>query len=517
MHKIIFCLCLLAHSLTAADLAGGMVFIDHNGNQVRDNGESGLAHVCVSNGREVVQTDEQGRWTLPVSEDMPFFVIKPSHYKVPVNEYQIPQHYVLHKPQGSPPLEVPGVQPTGTLPPSIDFALQEQAEDDDFEILLFGDPQARGMREVHFITRDVVQECIDTDAVLGITLGDIVADEPELFEPISASIAQIGIPWYNTFGNHDNNHDATADSLKDETFERMFGPSTTAFEYGQVAFVILNTIRFDSTGRYHPDVTEKQLQFVQNYLDLVPPEKLVVLLMHTPIITLKKREQLFGILAQREHCFSVSGHTHQLAHVFVDSGMGWNGDVPHHHFINATVSGSWWCGLLDETGIPHATMNDGAPNGYSIVSFDGNRYSIRFKAARRPADHQMNIHLPDVIPGAALDTTRVLVNVFNSSPRSVVEYKIDALPQWHELESAAVPDPHNQWMHSLSPYLDATVHGRPLDEVLGWKMDKPRANAHMWQAELSSDLATGVHTLTVRTIDMFGQKWVAHRVFHVTE
>ncbi len=87
---------------------------------------------------------------------------------------------------------------------------------------------------------------------------------------------------------------------------------------------------------------------------------------------------------------------------------GWHGTTPHHHLINATVCGSWWCGLNDERGIPHATMNDGAPNGYSVITFEGNKYNVRFKAAGRPVDYQMNIYLPDDIDQNASDTTNVL-------------------------------------------------------------------------------------------------------------
>ena len=84
------------------------------------------------------------------------------------------------------------------------------------------------------------------------------------------------------------------------------------------------------------------------------------------------------MLATRQHKKSCC-----LLNVFLGKDKGWNGDKPHHHLINATVCGSWWVGQIDEVGIPHATMNDGAPNGYSVITFDGNQYSVEFKAARK--------------------------------------------------------------------------------------------------------------------------------------
>ena len=38
----------------------------------------------------------------------------------------------------------------------------------------------------------------------------------------------------------------------------------------------------------------------------------------------------------------------------------------------------------DERGIPHTTMRDGAPNGYSIITFDGAKATFDFKASRFP-------------------------------------------------------------------------------------------------------------------------------------
>lgn len=70
-------------------------------------------------------------------------------------------------------------------------------------------------------------------------------------------------------------------------------------------------------------------------------------------------------------------------------------------------------------------------------------------------------------------------------------------------------------MHELSPFLDETVLGQPLDEVLGWKMDYPSKTRHMWEAKLPAHLEPDTHLVTVRTIDMFGNPWTGHRIFRV--
>jgi hypothetical protein len=197
--------------------------------------------------------------------------------------------------------------------------------------------------------------------------------------------------------------------------------------------------------------------------------------------------------------------------------MGWNGKKDHHHLINATVCGSWWCGAKDELGIPHATMNDGAPNGYSIITFDGNVYEVRFKAARRDDNYQMNIYLPNEIETSGLDTTKLLVNVFAGSERSKVEMQMDQKGEWIQMEQVKTIDPECLRMHGLSPYLKQSVKGVALDDLFGYTMDYPSISHHMWQVQLPENIAEGTHTVTVRTTDMYNKTWLAHRVFRMVK
>ncbi len=477
----------------------GTVYLDENANGIFDKTESGVMGVCVSNGKDVVQTNKEGRWELEALNQKQIFMIKPAGFAVPVNNIQIPQHFV-HNDQLS-ALE-------------INFPLLNTNENKRFSTLFFGDTQARGMKEVNYVFHDVVEELIGTDAAFGVSLGDIVADEPELMQDVAAGIAHIGIPWYNVFGNHDFDRGEKPNDERDATFRKYFGPSTYAFEYGEVVFIALNDIFFQPNSRYITHFTYEQLAFVKNYLDKVPKNKLVVLMMHSPIVSSDNREEMFRLLEDREHTFSISGHVHEQINVFVDEEMGWKGKEPHHHLVNATVCGSWWCGLKDETGIPHATMNDGAPNGYSIISFDGNKYSVRFKAARRPENYQMNIYLPEEIEKISADTTTVLVNVFAGSERSIVEMNIDN-SNWIKMENFKTIDPEVSRMHQLSPLLNEKVNGQELDEVFGYAMDYPGISYHIWKATLPAEIQPGTHKVTIRTTDMFDQCYFDHRIFRV--
>src|ERR1039457_6405976 len=59
----------------------GVVFIDANGNGVRDSGERGVANVAVSNQDAVVVTDASGRYRLPRGPNGVVFVSVPEGYR----------------------------------------------------------------------------------------------------------------------------------------------------------------------------------------------------------------------------------------------------------------------------------------------------------------------------------------------------------------------------------------------------------------------------------------------------
>jgi hypothetical protein len=237
------------YGIAFAGEATGFVFHDKNENGIHDEGEPGIPKVAVSNQREVVVTDAEGKWKLPHGDDTIFFVIKPSGWKTPVNEFQLPQFYYIHKPNGSPKnFRYAGVEPTGPLPESINFPLTPAEEPDTFKAVFFGDPQPRSIQQIDYMAHDVIAELIGTDAKFGVTLGDILFDDLDLFEASNANVAMIGIPWYNVVGNHDINFDSPNDRDSDETFHKHFGPNYYSFDYGAVHFLVLDDVEWGRTS-----------------------------------------------------------------------------------------------------------------------------------------------------------------------------------------------------------------------------------------------------------------------------
>lgn len=505
-----------------AQVATGVVFHDLNGNGLRDVDEGGIPEVLVSNGEAIVRTDEDGRWELPVGDDTGLFVIKPKGWMVPLNELNLPQYYYLHKPNGSPELDYPGVAPTGPLPESIDFPLHLQPIPETFRALFFGDPQPYTIEQVEFFIKDVVEDAMrQANIAFGVTLGDIVGDDLELFAPLNAGVARLGVPWWNVYGNHDMNFDAPTDELADETFERVYGPATYAFQWGDVWFIALDNVIFptppDIDRKYVGGVTEAQFTFLKNLLAEIPSEDLVVTMQHIPLFIeeafgetyrLEDRRRLFALFDQHPHTLSISGHTHYLRqHVFGPED-GWPHPEPHLHlhYNGGAAAGSWWSGPPNEKGIPETTMRDGVPNGYSIITFSGRKFIPEWKSAGRPAEEQMALTVPTVVRSEAGYPQEVFVNFYLGREGDRVRYRINERP-WDTMQYRARPDPSYMKAWLAHNYGDAAPNGAPLPA--------PEPAHHLWSARLPAGLPPGEHTLTIEAKDSWQRTFTEQTTFRV--
>jgi hypothetical protein len=492
-------------------IARGVVFNDADGDGVRDAGEEGISGVRVSNGLDVVTTDSRGAYEVPVDDDTIVFVVKPTGWMTATNRANLPRFFYIHKPAGSPDLEYAGVAPTGPLPESIDFPLHKQDEPRRFHVTFFGDTQPYEIKEIDYLAHDIIEEVIGTDAAFGISLGDLVGNRLSLYGPLTDVIRLIDKPWYNVIGNHDMNFDAPNDKYSDETFERVFGPSYYSFDYGGVHFVMLDdpywfTPEGEQEPRYEARLGPRQMQWLRNDVALVPEDRLIVVCMHIPIFEIQDRQELFGILEDHPHTFSVAAHWHMQEQRFLGKADGWRGRGDHHHLIAGTTSGSWWHGEKDEVGIPHTMMRDGTPNGWLLATFKGTDYSVRFKAARRPWDYQMNIHAPDAVKAAEASEAEVVANVFLGSPRTTVEMQIDKSPERIRMEHVSRSDPYYA-------ALKAAEEQHPEDD--GPKLPEIRHSSHIWTANLPAGLEPGAHLITVRATDVFGREYTGRRIIRI--
>jgi hypothetical protein len=495
----------------------GFVFEDRSGTGKRQPDDPGIAGVLVSNGRDVVRTDGDGRYTLPLHDETIVFVIKPTGYAVPVDRgVMLPRFYYIHHPKGTPAhlgLRYRGIAPTGLLPGSVDFGLKRADEPTRFDVVLLTDPHADSPAAIDFIRTDVVNALIGTTAAFGITTGDLM----------------ISIPWHNIAGNHDLNFEAPDRTYSRETFRRTFGPDYYAFEYGGALFLMLDNVDYLGNGRYRGRFGERQLAFASQVLRETPADRLIVAAMHIPLrthldpndptINTSDGAALLALLAGRPS-ISLSGHTHTTEHHYL--GGEDPGTTPHHHHVMTTVSGSWWSGPFDHRGVAVADSPDGNPNGFHVLSVDGNRCATRFRPAKEPAARQMRIVLdsePDragkatgrdvrmgllfgaPIPQDRTCATDVVVNVFDGGPRTSVAYRIgERAPVKMKRESR--PDPFVEEVFARNRATE-----KPWAEV--------ETCSHIWVARLPADLEAGSHCIRVSVIDEYGRAHHDHLCLEV--
>ena len=522
----------------------GIVYENRSGGVHRQASDPGIAGVLVSNGRDVVKTDADGRYTLPLEDGDVIFVIKPTGYAVPVDADMLPRFYYIHQPAGTPQnlnLRYRGIDPTGPLPDSLDFPLRAVDEPQKFDVIVFTDPQPESQVEVNFIRDDVVNALIGAKAAFGMTTGDIMFDDLSLYPRLNRIIGQIGLPWYNIGGNHDLNYEAPGAKYSRETFKRTYGPNYYAFEYGGALFLMLDNVNylgFDAGkprggGKFEGRFDQRQLTFIANVLKEYPPDKLVIACMHIPLqnylngadpaTNTVNRADFLKLLAGRPNTLSLSGHTHTTEHHYFGAEDGFAGPSPHHHHVMTAVSGSWWSGPYDHRGIAVADSRDGSPNGFHILSIDGRSATTRFQPANEPHARQMRIVLDSEfhrdrkelysefrmgellgspIPQDSAFATNVIVNFFDGGPRTSVEYRIGERAPI-KMQRVARPDPFVEEVFARN---EATK--KP------WVKAEP--SSHIWSARLPGDLEAGTHCIAVRVIDEYGREHRDHLVVELT-
>ena len=512
MKRILLIICLIwvCLPIQAQQQATGYVYHDANNNGKKERREKGIPGVAVSNGLDVVLTDNQGKYTLSVTDDTPLFVIKPSGYSVPLDENNLPQYYYLHKPKGSPEFKYPGVAPTGELPKSVDFALYPKEEKDSFTALVFGDSQPYTADELEYFRRSVVEEAKkENNMAFGITLGDLVGDALDLHVPYAEVMKAMNLPWYNLLGNHDMNLDATSDNLSDESFEATFGPANYAFNVGQTHIIVLDDILFpdprDGQG-YWGGFRKDQLDFVENDLKHVEKDRLIIIAIHIPLMHQDEnsfrnndRQRLFDLLKEYSNVVAFSAHTHLQRQNLYTAEDGWQGPKPFHEYNAGTTNGDWYSGQLDGNGLPISTMRDGTPKGYTRLVVDGNQYTLDYQVLGKPKDYQMHVFHPKIVANNRGTQAGIFVNFYMGSKDDKVDYRINN-GEWKSMS----------WIDAADPeFVRQVMEWDTMDKLMpGRRPSNPVNSTHLWRGAIPANLPEGSHTVEVRATDMFGRTFI---------
>ena len=407
----------------------GTVFNDINRDGKQNRGEKGIRGVEVSNGYDVVSTDYNGKYKLPIKarglENFTVFVTKPSGWQVPVNEDMVPQFYYHHKPAGSPELRFGGLSATGPQPEAINFPLIKDRYRKNFKIAVSGDPQPYSNNEIGYVRDSLANELAQRDDLeFVIVEGDVMGDDLDLYPRFKKILSAANMPMYFVPGNHDLDFDAPSDEHSFDTFKREWGPTYYSLDIGGVHFVTLDNVRYpctpevdnvdgkhdfcndpESSPTYNGIIDAAQMEWLENDLAKVPQWKLIVLNMHIPLVSFvdmdatkqqtDNAQWLYDLIGDRP-AVALSGHTHTLETFLPgESYAGWQealelGATPFPQIITGATSGSWWSGDFDEYNLPMAIQRLGAPRGYLIFEFTGNNFASKFKAANKSEKEQMS-------------------------------------------------------------------------------------------------------------------------------
>jgi len=373
----------------------GVVYEDKNGNGRRDFGERGMEGVVVSDGYEVVKTDQEGKFLLPSQPEARFvFITCPSGFRNSRNYY---------------------------LP------VNPEISDYDFGIYANVNEGKEGFSFVH-LTDTELFKCVRENwlddlknyikknpTAFIIHTGDICYIPGMQYHARHIGAFSLGVPYYQCIGNHD----LVKGKYGEEVYEKLFGPVYYSFDAGKVHFVVLPMWGGDHAPSYSSKVVTEWLR-----KDLALHEDKQVVIFEHDIwaggnhFVFKDREGKELDLTQHHLKAWIYGH--------------W-----HNHFAAQLKNGVWsYCASTpDKGGIDHG------PACFRVFHVDG-QGNLFSETRYAGCDRLLNLVVP--CEGDTLTATAgkipVVVNTYHTASRAeMVRVGIEKdgkVKKWYSLSPA---------------------------------------------------------------------------------
>jgi hypothetical protein len=425
-------------------------------------GKKGVAGVVVSDGYSVVKTDAKGRYSMLTHQDATtVWLSTPAGFEFLTADH-IARHY----------------HTLGSRT-EYDFELKRLSkEDKEHKFIIWADPQVKNKKDVQQMMQTSVPDTIAVIKGMGadtlvhaICVGDIVWDNHALFPDYNMAVSQMGIPFFQTIGNHDMDYRQGGDETSDRTFKEVYGPTYYSFNRGKAHYVVLDNVRYLGTEReYDGYITEAQLEWLKKDLEHVAKDQLLIINLHMPVYSqVKNNKDFYAIFAGYEHVHVMSGHTHYNANNITESIF------EHNH---GTVCGAWWTGPICE---------DGTPRGYAVYEVNGTNLKWYYKSTGMDRSHQLSISVATLT-----DQKSFVCNIWNWDPQWKVEYFLDEKPM------GVMPN-----QIGFDPLSVALYKGDQLPA--GRHFPEPKQTNHLFTAKVDPS----VKKIKVVATDRFGERFFA--------
>ncbi len=531
----------------------GTAFIDRDRDSRQDRNEKGLAGVRVSNGRDVVVTDRQGRYSLAVDGNTTVFVTQPRGYRVPVDADNVAQFFYNHVPAGSPALMFGGIKATGATPKAVNFPVvaSKLTQTSEQHCLIGGDIQTYKDKEVTYAANGAFKDLSHRTDYAGcgaLFIGDIVGDNPALYPRTRELTSMINGPARFLPGNHDLDFDAKQREHRFDSFRNQFGPTYHSYDAGKVHVISLDTVDYPVAGKsYNGMLGQEQMEWLANDLARTPKDRLVVVAGHIPLLTfadegseqhqIDEVAQVYKLLKGRK-AIHVSGHTHSIENMRKGDAMqGWEklfgiSGLPFTHLTSGAISGDWFSGRMLEGGYPVAVQRDGGLPGVVTLDIKGTEVKERFTVRGDDGSKQMTLGLNTpayrqwftanlsnkgkapqfadllVVKQGELASTWLTTNFYMGSTGSTVKVSFDG--------ARARTADRTQKMEGEGQYVGADFSDpTAVQEQLVNGGSIADRTMHLWRSSVPTDLKPGKHTAKVTATDVHGRRFTETITFEV--
>lgn len=442
----------------------------------------GIPGIPVSDGYNIIQTDQDGNYQLITNRAADFIMVTiPSMYEIPMKN-------------GLPDIGTPIDKQKEKQ--QIHFTLKPlDKPETDHRLIVFADPQVydtNDLKKFEHSVEDMIRTIREKEIpTYAFVCGDIVFDKPELFAPYKEIVTRLACPTFHTKGNHDMEYGGWSAETAQTIFREEFGLEFYSFNRGNIHYVVLDDVMYTSNAFYYIGyLSDRQMNWLKQDLALVEPGATVIVMFHIPVWSLELKENpfamgsLFNCLQNRDHLFELlkpfkahvfSGHNHSNENYVLTNNI--------FEHIRGGICGSWWQSDI---------CTDETPAGYAVYDIRDHQIEWYYKSTGKDASYQATWYAPRTDPERP---EAIIANVWNWDP----EWKVE----WYE---NGEPKGEMTQYKGYDPYIKPYFEQNRSQWVHTWIGVTP--TDHLFYA-IPSDTRS---TIKIEITDRFGKKYEASQL-----